>query len=180
MQPKQVVVAYDFTEDANAALDRAVELAGWNPKLVLHVVTAIRHGQSYDQAEHARLALLEHVERIVSETHPGAGIQVFAHARIGGPDDEILGLAEDVGADLIVIGSHDRGPVGRAIHGSVSEAVVHRARCPVMLARRKGYEDVTLERITEVTEHARRRPRPHRYSYESGIAQVRSDDWPIS
>lgn len=170
---RQVVVAYDFSEEGRVALERAIELAGWRPHHVLHVITAVPHGTTYERAEHVRELLAKDVETQVVANAPAEAFEVFAHARIGGPDQEILRLAEEVGADLVVIGSHDRGVIGRAIHGSVSEAVLRHARCPVMVARRKGYEDVTLQQITEVTEHHPLRPLPHRYSYSSDNALVR-------
>src|ERR671921_1416082 len=53
--------------------------------------------------------------------------------------DEILDLADRIGAELVVIGSRGLGPVGRIALGSVSEAVVHHSRCPVLVLR--GGED---------------------------------------
>ena len=52
----------------------------------------------------------------------------------GPPEEEIVELAEEWGADLIVVGSHGRGLIGRML-GSVSDAVVHHAPCSVMIIR---------------------------------------------
>lgn len=49
--------------------------------------------------------------------------------------DKILHLAEEIGAGLVVIGSRGLGPVGRITLGSVSETVIHHARCPVLVLR---------------------------------------------
>jgi nucleotide-binding universal stress UspA family protein len=49
--------------------------------------------------------------------------------------DEVLDLADEIGADLIVMGSRGRGPVKRLVMGSVSEGVVHHARRPVLVLR---------------------------------------------
>ena len=48
---------------------------------------------------------------------------------------EIVGLAEEVGADLIVVGSRGLGGFRRALMGSVSESVVRHAHCPVLVFR---------------------------------------------
>jgi len=56
------------------------------------------------------------------------------HLREGGPPaKEIIALAEELGVDLIVVGSRDRGRLRRALTGSVCDQVVRRARCPVLV-----------------------------------------------
>jgi len=50
----------------------------------------------------------------------------------GDPADEILGAAEQVDADLIVLGTHGRGPVSRFLLGSTAHSVLLRASCPVL------------------------------------------------
>jgi nucleotide-binding universal stress UspA family protein len=75
--------------------------------------------------------LAEQVERIKGD---GANV-AEAHLREGPAVDEILDLAEEVGADLIVIGSRGLGAISRALLGSVSESVVKHAHCPVLVVR---------------------------------------------
>lgn len=53
----------------------------------------------------------------------------------GPPEKEIVELAENWGADLIVVGSHGRGFFGRML-GSVSDAVVNHAPCSVLIVRK--------------------------------------------
>lgn len=55
--------------------------------------------------------------------------------RIGKPPHEILTTAMEWPADIIVIGSHGRHGIPRALLGSVAEAVVRQARCPVLVVR---------------------------------------------
>lgn len=55
--------------------------------------------------------------------------------RIGKPPHEILTTAMEWPADMIVIGSHGRHGIPRALLGSVAEAVVRHARCPVLVVR---------------------------------------------
>jgi nucleotide-binding universal stress UspA family protein len=57
------------------------------------------------------------------------------HARVGRPDGEIVALAEEIGAGLIVIGSRGRGGIRRALMGSVSDSVVRHAHCTVLVVR---------------------------------------------
>jgi len=51
----------------------------------------------------------------------------------GDPADEILKFADEIGADLIVMGSHGRTGVLRVLMGSVSRKVLDRAKCPVLI-----------------------------------------------
>ena len=55
----------------------------------------------------------------------------------GDPGDMIVEAAEAEHADMIVVGSHGRGAVGRLFLGSVSEHVVRNAPCPVLVVRPK-------------------------------------------
>jgi nucleotide-binding universal stress UspA family protein len=58
-----------------------------------------------------------------------------AHLVDGGVPQEIVGLAEEIGAGLIVMGSRGGGGIRRALMGSVSDSVVRHAHCPVMVVR---------------------------------------------
>lgn len=53
----------------------------------------------------------------------------------GDPADEILRLADEIGADLIVMGSHGRTGLLRVLMGSVSRKVLDQAKCPVLIVR---------------------------------------------
>jgi nucleotide-binding universal stress UspA family protein len=58
-----------------------------------------------------------------------------AHLGMGEVDLEIVACAKKLGADLIVMGCRGRGGIRRAIGGSVSDAVIRRAPCPVLVVR---------------------------------------------
>ncbi len=65
-----------------------------------------------------------------------AGVNVAqAHLRFGRAPEEIVALAENLGAGLIVMGSRGRGGIRRALMGSVSDSVVRHAHCPVLITR---------------------------------------------
>lgn len=53
----------------------------------------------------------------------------------GDPGEAIVSAAEAESVDLIVVGSHGRGPVGRFLVGSVSDFIVRHASCPVLVVR---------------------------------------------
>ena len=58
-----------------------------------------------------------------------------AHFRVGDAAREIVALAEELDAGLIVLGSRGLGGVPRALMGSVSDSVVRHAHCPVLIVR---------------------------------------------
>lgn len=68
-----------------------------------------------------------------------ARLQVDAHALafvpLGSPGSEIVKAAKEWEADLVVIGSHGRRGITRALVGSVAEAVMRHAPCPVLVVR---------------------------------------------
>ena len=72
----------------------------------------------------------------VERARSAGGTVEQAHLAMGEPAREIVHLAEDLGARLIVVGSRGRGGMRRALMGSVSDAVVRHAHCPVMVVRR--------------------------------------------
>lgn len=79
----------------------------------------------------AREILNESVADLATVGVPVAG----QHLRRGRPADEIAGLAAEIGADLIVMGSRGLGPIKRLLIGSTAEAVVHSAHRPVLVVR---------------------------------------------
>jgi nucleotide-binding universal stress UspA family protein len=84
-----------------------------------------------EDAEQVARTKLDEQVRQVGQT----GEVVEIHARLGRPDAEIVGLADELGAGLIVLGSRGLGPLRRALMGSVSDSVVRHAPCPVLIVR---------------------------------------------
>lgn len=173
MSKNQVVVAYDFSKHSDIALQRAIELACRDPENILHFIAVIDTSHDYRTADAVQQDLLARLRAMFEARRPGVEIELYVHARLGAPVKEILGLAEEIGADLIICGSHGRGAVGRLLIGSVSEAVLHGALCPVLIVRNKEYPYVALDRVVEVAPEGPRRPLPHRYSYTSSTVQLR-------
>ena len=183
-KPIQVVVAYDFSPSAEEALIRAVDVASRAPQHVLHVACVldprghIRHVTA-DQAAAIQQQARERVVAACAGRPTASEVQFYVHARIGTPADEILQLAEDVGADLLFIGSHGKVGVERWLLGSVSERVVREARCPVMVVRRKDYPDVDLLRVYPYEHDRHPYVQPHRYSYVERRVITRPPDFPL-
>lgn len=81
-------------------------------------------GQDFDGE--ARLA---ETQRMAAE----AGVEMEWHVAHCGAAEAILAVAEEVDADLVVVGARGMGPVGRFLRGSVSTKVAHHAPCDVLV-----------------------------------------------
>jgi nucleotide-binding universal stress UspA family protein len=132
----KIVVAYDGSDPARRALDRAAELAGERDKLVVvaaaepHPVAGLEAGAFVEPSEVARRRDdLEEAQRLLSER----GIEAEPVEGEGDPGAFIVNAAKD--ADLIVVGSRGLSPAQRILLGSVSSKVVHRAHCDVLVVR---------------------------------------------
>src|SRR5262249_45837619 len=63
--------------------------------------------------------------------------RVFGHVRVGRAHREIVQLASDMAADLIIVGTHGRTGIERFVLGSVAERVLRYAPCPVLVVKPK-------------------------------------------
>jgi nucleotide-binding universal stress UspA family protein len=77
----------------------------------------------------------ELLENEAEEVRKAGGTVAAIHPRTGRADAEIVHLAEEVEAGMILVGSRGRGPLRRLVMGSVSNSVVHHAHCPVLVVR---------------------------------------------
>lgn len=130
-----ILVATDGSPDAGTALTAAVELCrktGGSLHLA-HVLPDVNVPLSGDPArfEEEGKRLLEEAASRVS----GTGVRVEKHLLSGIPFREIVRLSKELEASLIVMGSRGLGLLGRLTLGSVTEAVCHHARSPVLVLR---------------------------------------------
>jgi len=140
MSLRNLLVPIDFSVHAERALDYACELA-LSLDAAVHFVTAIGAalpeltvtltGTMFETVRREReAALLELVKARCGKARIGQLLVMD-----GDPRDVILEAATRVGADLIIMGSHGRRGLTRALLGSVAESVVRRATCPVLTLR---------------------------------------------
>ena len=122
-----ILLATDASTASRAAEDEAIDLAaGLGARLlVLSVVTGAPSARSSRQLA---------VEAIVQRARAG-GATATGLTWEGDAGESIVEASEAESADLIVVGTHERGTVGRLFLGSVSDHVVRHARCPVMVVR---------------------------------------------
>jgi|RhiMethySRZTD1v2_1073278.scaffolds.fasta_scaffold28617_8 nucleotide-binding universal stress UspA family protein len=146
-RPHVIVVGVDYSESCALALNEAFALAaqqGAEPHVV-HVAAVyggVLGGFTGNHLEHAKTQLESYVQMQLEkyvEANPGnAGFErVCTHQRDGFPAEEIVQLAVDLEADLVLVGTHSRRGVERLLLGSVAERVVRIAPCPVLVVRAK-------------------------------------------
>jgi nucleotide-binding universal stress UspA family protein len=141
--PKKVLVAVDGSKDAAVAARRAAEMArAFGSELhVVHVVPVTKpyhlfygdaEGPSlYEEDQQWARELLDGQVRRIEE---GGGDVAGSYLRTGEPDAEVISLAEEIGASMIVAGSRGLGRLRRPI-GSVSSSIAAHAHCPVLVVR---------------------------------------------
>lgn len=143
--PAKILLATDGSEDAALAARAAADLSE-RAGSELHIVHVLPRFPRYaypgvtpqiysrvldEDLREARDLLEEQVKGIQAR---GARV-AESHTRRGPTVDEILDLADELGADLIVVGSRGLGPVRGLVLGSVSGGIVHGATSPVLVLR---------------------------------------------
>ena len=135
--PTKILLATDGSKDATLAAQDAIDLSDQSGA-ELHVVY-VGHSSLTQPPTEYRTAAQERLDELVTKVEDAVGTVAEAHLRMdtqGSMEDEnIVGLAEELGTDLIVIGSQGLSRMKRLLMGSVSERVVRLAHCPVLVMR---------------------------------------------
>jgi nucleotide-binding universal stress UspA family protein len=141
--PAKILLAADGSKEAELAASTTADLAK-STGSELHVVTValeypyvyayydVRHPAEVERhRQEARKILDQQLDRVIK----GGENVAKAHLGMGVPEEEIVVLAEELGADLVVLGSKGLGGMRRVLLGSVSDSVVRHAHCPVLVVR---------------------------------------------
>jgi nucleotide-binding universal stress UspA family protein len=135
-----VLVPFDDSAPARAALELALKDSPDDEVLVLHVVDPVRalvsHGASdLDEAMDAAQAEANRLLDEAAAIAESRGVAADTEVAFGDPAPTIVEYAELTAVERVVIGSHSRSGVARALLGSVAERVVRRSPVPVTVAR---------------------------------------------
>jgi nucleotide-binding universal stress UspA family protein len=137
--PTKILLATDGSEDAALATKAAIDLSNQSGA-ELHIVHVGRSSFRLSPKEY-RAAAREKIDELAKAVEEAGGDVTETHLSIddsqtpGNEAEHITGVAEELGADLIVIGSRGLGGMKRLLMGSVSESVVKHAHCPVLVMR---------------------------------------------
>jgi nucleotide-binding universal stress UspA family protein len=128
-----IVVGYVAKPEGRAALRRAAEEARLR-RTKLIVINSNRGGKDLDAEENLRY---EQELADVRDTLSQAGVEHEVRQLVRGmePAEDLIAIAEETDADLIVIGLRRRTPVGKLILGSNAQRVLLDASCPVLAVK---------------------------------------------
>jgi len=146
----KVVLATDGSQTSAAATDalKKVALADGDLVKIISIVDMavplaidIYGGYLPDTTEIEKAAkesaakVLEETEKKIRAYFPDRELQITTDILFGTPESRIVETAEEIGCDLIVLGSHGHNGWERLLLGSVSDSVVHHAHCSVLVVR---------------------------------------------
>jgi nucleotide-binding universal stress UspA family protein len=134
---RRVLVAYDFSEAAERALDVALSVAPHAEFLLVHAGAKAtregRHAKAFDE-ERVRARMIEAAERARHRSgYPDT--RIAAEIVEGHPASVLLDAARAFPADLLAIGTHGRGRLHALLFGSVARELAAMATCDVLTAR---------------------------------------------
>jgi nucleotide-binding universal stress UspA family protein len=137
---RRIMLATDLSPATDLATDWAFELARRSDAALLIVSVIdpddlilpgggfrVRVDQVRDRREAAAQRLVERGRDL--------GVAVSFLVWTGAPGESIVAAAESEGVDMVLVGAHTRGRLGRLVMGSVSEYVARHATCPVLIVR---------------------------------------------
>ena len=139
---KRILFCTDFSESADAAFDFAVDATVRRPGSTLTLLHVIHEPDA--QFWKSYIAEVENVDADAKRAIDAkvaaayrsrlpAGVEMKTEFRVGPDAATILEFAQANQADLIVLGRHGHGGVGKALFGSVAEKIVRKAHCAVMV-----------------------------------------------
>lgn len=149
MELKKILCAVDLEDTIAPSVDYAKMMASLSGAsiLVAYVIPAhtpyedvyLSINQLPNEVDNPNEAVQKSMNAFLSEKFPG--METSGVILVGRPSEELVKLAEEKGADLIVMGTHGRAGFDRLLFGSVANEVVKAAPCPVMTIRPEKPKD---------------------------------------
>lgn len=149
MRLQRIMCATDFSPQAKVALEYAAELS-MRLEVPLLLLAAFQI-PIYPLPEGVMVRTSETISQLLTQTSTDLAAARVTATELGArdvetvvvegnPASEVVRVATERKVDLIVLGSHGRGGISRAILGSVADKVMRTAPCPVMIVAHGGPE----------------------------------------
>lgn len=153
---KRLLVPLDFSDCSLDALEYGAIVARQADASIelLHVLEPVTYGLDFtlghaEERKQLRLQLTKRLEEL-SSALSAAAIPAHSHVCGGVPAESILNDMHSLPSDLIVMGTHGRRGLSHVVAGSVTEAVLRRAECPVLTVRSPKFH-ATHRRLVSTT-----------------------------
>ena len=140
---RKILFCTDFSENADRAFIYAVNAAVRNEGCALHLLHVIPEpsaqfwkGYIYEVDEDVDARAKREIDRKLDETYRArvpAGLPLVVALRIGEAGQAILEYARGEDVDLVIVGRQGAGRVGKLLFGNVTERVVRKSPCPVLI-----------------------------------------------
>lgn len=138
---KKILVATDGSDESHLAVEKGLHLAQLEDAelhlVYVELLSEWVHPDTISEKQFERLQ--EKAQTLLDEevtyAEEAGGTVTEAHLRWGEADSEIIELSDELGADLLVVGTRGRDAFERLVLGSDSENMVRYAPCTVMVVR---------------------------------------------
>jgi nucleotide-binding universal stress UspA family protein len=142
MKLARILVAMDFSETSEAALEYAIDLATTLPSKPKITIAHLYELPVYTFPSGAMVATVDVATQIMTgateaadamcRKHANAGVELTPIVREGAAWEEVHKIADEIDADLVVIGTHGRRGISHALLGSVAEKIIRTATRPIL------------------------------------------------
>ena len=137
---KKILLAYDGSEGSKLAFEKAAELAKLG-EAEIHILAVGRipeYAETVSEVEEAKEQASNFYSKIIDEAIRNLsqrGLAAISHTEFGKPGDVILRIAEDLKADLVVLGTNLHSALRRRFLGATVDKVVDHAHCSVLVIK---------------------------------------------
>lgn len=138
---RKLLIAYDGTDEGQEAFAFGLDLAKkYGAEMEILSVARPPEPPTIVETQAILDNATEHYEQLfkkLKERAEGEGLRIGTHVAVGHPAVQILHRAEQIHADVIVMGHRTQGALGRWLLGSVADRVLDHARCTVVVVKGK-------------------------------------------
>jgi nucleotide-binding universal stress UspA family protein len=152
---KKLLLPTDFSDSARHAFTYAASFAReYDAALyLLHVVEVLPMGYAGELFPESMTQVVDQISgyvgaelgKLAAEARTRGCKVVHERVERGKPASEVVRVAREEEIDMIVLGTHGHGTFNRALFGSTTDRIMHKAPCPVLVCREFGHEFVDAE-----------------------------------